>query len=396
MTAAGLLHAFRRGSWQPSLDTGPLPGDTGLRLALVPEIVAAADRRHWDATAPGLPPAPADRRALLLRALDLFEHAVLTVGGLGPQSRDDFAAALWRTAGVPAALTDRWTGMLRTALTERPVPVGDGALALVALPGNTFTCMAAVLEQAERSACVWMRPSRREPLSAARLVAALAAAGWPAERIALYPTGQAALGGLIRLTDRQVVYGGAGLTAAVRAAPDLTLHGPGRGCALVPDGMDTQAAADWLMPLIAADSGRFCTNVRTVVCPGPAAPLAAALAARLGQLPHGDWPLTAFREPGAARRAIESITVRMRPGDRLLTPTDPAGEAAVVPPHLVLIADRTGDPARHPLVGHEVPFPFAAVVRATGRDAAAIAAGSLFVHHPPSRSPAAQEKRRTA
>ncbi|GAA2942652.1 aldehyde dehydrogenase family protein [Streptomyces enissocaesilis] len=389
---APLVHTFRRGAWQPSLDTVALPGATGTRLALVPEIVAAADRRWWDRTAPGLPPAPAGRRRLLLRALDLFEHGTLTVGGLGPQSGDDFRTALWRTAGLPAPLVDRWCGMLRTTLTQRRTPEPDEALALVSLPGNTFTCLDAVLEQVERSAAVWVRPSRREPLSAARLVAALLAAGWPPVRIAFCPAGQRALGGLIGLTDRHVVFGGTGVAASVRASAALTLRGPGRGCALVPEGMDTAEAVDWLLPLIAADSGRFCSNVRTVVHAGPAAPLAIALAAELdtiGPPPSpGPWPLTAFREPGSAQRAARSVADRMRPGDRLLTRRPPVlegpGGDTCVTPHLVLVGEGPQGPDRHPLIGHEVPFPFAAVVRATGPAAAAIADGSLFVYRPPS------------
>ncbi|MFF3645454.1 hypothetical protein [Streptomyces sp. NPDC002564] len=390
MTPPPLLHAFRRGTWQPSLDTAEPPGQGGVRLCLVPEIVAAADRRWWDGVAPGLPPAPADRRALLLRALDLFEHGVLTPGGLGPQSGDQFRTALWRTAGLPAALVDRWCGMLRSTLTNRHIPVPDEALALVSLPGNTFTCLESVLEQAERSAAVWVRPSRREPLSAARLVAALLAAGWPPERLALYPTGQQALTGLIALTDRQIVFGGAGLAASVRASAALTVRGPGRGCALVPASSVTADAVDWLLPLIAADSGRFCSNVRTVVCAGPAAPLATALAAALDAIRPEPadpvWPLTAFREPEEAHRTARSVTDRLAPEDRILTRTPavaegPGGDTYVLP-QLVLIDQGRRQTGPHPLIGHEVPFPFAAVVSATGPAAAAITDGSLFVYRP--------------
>ncbi|MFD4024084.1 hypothetical protein ACFWRV_11275 [Streptomyces sp. NPDC058576] len=385
-----LLHAFRRGCWHPSLDTAALPGLTGTHLALVPEIVVASDRRWWDRTAPGLPPAPAERRRLLLDALDLFEHGALDIGGLGPQSGDDFRNALWETAGIPGPLVDRWCGMLRSSLRARPEPLPDTALALVSLPGNTFTCLETVLDQIERSAAVWVRPSRREPLSAARFVTALLTAGWPPERISLYPTGQQVLTGLIRLTDRHVVFGGSSLAASVRVSADLTLHGPGRGCALLPDRIGTSEAVDWLLPLIAADSGRFCSNVRTVVHAGPAEPLATALAAELDAIsPHpslSGWPLTAFREPGAAARAARSVADLMRPGDRLLTRRPPVVETVggdtYVSPHLVLIGDGLHEPQEHPLLGHEVPFPFAAMVRATGPAATAIADRSLFVYRP--------------
>ncbi|EPH40973.1 hypothetical protein ABT390_18150 [Streptomyces aurantiacus] len=403
---APVVSAFRRGDWQPSLDTAPLPGTTGTHLALVPHIVAHSDRRWWDTVRTGLPPLPR-RRELVLAALELFRHGTVTVGGLGPQSADAFRAALWESAGLPGPLVERWGAMLYEEAARREVRSPDDALALVSLPGNTFTCLDAVLEQAERSAGVWVRPSRREPLSAARLVAALLAAGWPPDRLGLYPTEQHALHGLLTLTDRHVVYGGAGLAASVRASAALTLHGPGRGCALVPPPASgtgsVEDTAAWLLPLIAADSGRFCSNVRTVVCVDhDPEPLAKALAAALDALHPGPapdpadprWPLTAFREPAEAHRAAASVRDRLRPGDRLLTrePTVVTREPTVtestagdifIRPQLALLAGRFPAAGRHPLIGHEVPFPFAAVVGATADAARALADEALFVYRPP-------------
>ncbi|MVO87173.1 hypothetical protein GPA10_20980 [Streptomyces sp. p1417] len=391
--------AFRRAAWQPSLDTAPLPGLAGTRLALVPHIVAHSDRRWWDAVHPGLPPLT-DRRERVLAALELFRHGTVTVGGLGPQSAAGFRTALWESAGLPGPLVDRWGALLHDGAARRETAVPDGALVLVSLPGNTFTCLDSVLAEAERSACVWVRPSRREPLSAARLVAALLAVGWPPQRLALYPCEQRALHGLLGLTDRHVVYGGAGLAASVRDSAALTLHGPGRGCALVPPGgggglLPLDDTVAWLLPLIAADSGRFCSNVRTVVCVDhDPEPLAKALAAALDALHPGPapdpaephWPLTAFRDPGEAERAAASVRERLRPGDRLLT-REPAlvrgaAEDLFVRPQLALLHG-LGPDGRHPLAGHEVPFPFAAVLGAGADAARALADDSLFVYRPP-------------
>ncbi|WJV45188.1 hypothetical protein [Streptomyces flavofungini] len=429
---APVLSAYRRGDWQPSLDTAPLPGASRTRLALVPHIVAHSDRRWWDGVRADLAPL-SGRRELVLSALELFRHGTVTIGGIGPQSADAFRAALWDTAGLPGPLVERWGAMLYEGAARREATAPDDALALVALPGNTFTCLDSVLEQAERSACVWVRPSRREPLSAARLLAALLAVGWPPPRLGLYPTEQHTLHGLLKLTDRHIVYGGAGLAASVRESPALTLHGPGRGCALVSPGTpagpagstDTLAPHDsvdcvdgsvdsavdssvddtvaWLLPLIAADSGRFCSNVRTVVCVDhDPEPLAKALATALDALHPGpapdptdpQWPLTAFREAGEADRAAASVRDRLRPGDRLLTreptvvtgtgagPGAATGADAYVRPQLALLQDDPAAPS-HPLIGHEVPFPFAAVLRATADAARALADEALFVYRPP-------------
>ncbi|WP_030786076.1 hypothetical protein [Streptomyces sp. NRRL S-920] len=400
-----MLSAFRRGEWRTSLDTAALPGAAGSAygLALVPEIVSHADRDWWDGTRTELPPF-VGRRDLLLAAVELFARGRVFVGGLGEQDADDFRALVWETAGLPGPLVDRWCGLLRDGLLKRgEAPVPDGRLSLVSLPGNTFTCLNSVLDQAERSAAVWVRPSRREPYSAARLVAALLAVGWPAARIGLYPTDRRGLHGLLKRTERQTVYGGADLAASVRDSPALTLHGPGRGCALVPADMPVEQAVAWLLPLVAGDSGRFCTNVRTVICADReqssalAVPLAAALDA-LPPAPGGpDWPLTVFREPQAAHRALRSVHDRMRPGDRMLTRRDPIalvdGSPCVLP-RLVLLQEPVRECVRehvrgcvqeyacHPLVGHEVLFPCAAVLHAAPDAVRTITAESLFVHRP--------------
>ena len=103
---APVLSAYRRGDWQPSLDTAPLPGATRARLALVPHIVAHSDRRWWDGIRADLPPL-SGRRELVLSALELFRHGTVTIGGIGPQSADAFRAALWESAGLPGPLVEQ-------------------------------------------------------------------------------------------------------------------------------------------------------------------------------------------------------------------------------------------------------------------------------------------------
>ncbi|WP_369192357.1 hypothetical protein [Streptomyces sp. R08] len=386
-----LVRAFRRGGWCDSLDTADLAGPGRPRLALVPPVVADADHRWWLGHRPTPAPAPTERRAIVLEALDLFHSGTVTVGGLGRQSAVGFRAVLWEHAGLPEALSERWGRMLQQRTQARRLAPADDALAFVALPGSAFTCLDAVIEQAERSAAVWIRPSRREPWSAARMVASLLEAGWPPDRIGLYPGERGLLAALARRTDRQVVYGGQDLAGSVRDRPALTMHGAGRGCALVPAHLPVDTAADWLLPLIAADAGRFCSNVRSVVCAGEVGSLADELAARLSEIRPGPgerrFPLAAFRELGEAERAVESVTARIRPGDRTLThrpATVPApGGGAYALPRLVLLATPGVHGRLHPLIGHEVPFPFAAVVSATDPGiTAAITARSLFVHRP--------------
>ncbi|KLL11685.1 hypothetical protein FrCorBMG51_10055, partial [Protofrankia coriariae] len=212
----------------------------------------------------------------------------------------------------------------------------------------------------------------------------------PADRLACYSTVPELLPTLITLTDRQIIYGGDGIAAQLPELPTLTLHGPGRGCALVPADHDPQAAADWLTPLVAGNSGRFCKNVRTVLCAGDPAPVARALGARLDaigiQPPDSAHPQAAIPDPVMAPRIAELAHRLIQPADEVVT-TRPLlhrhGPLVFLAPTLIRLADPGTPDAPHPLVGRELPFPFAAVLRAGPALADAVQQRSLFVHTMP-------------
>ena len=222
----GLLPLLRAGRWYASRDTAPVPG--GPLLSLAPEIMIRDDaarlrreRADW-------------RPAVLRAAVELFADAALPIEGLGVQDPDDFAAAMRACAGLPPVLVRRWSDMLRDAAEDPPHGEREEAeLALVSLPANTFTCLEGVLEAALTSEAVWIRPSRREPLSAARLVAALLGAGWPAERLGYYPTlpSVVAQGALlaIYLVGAVITYGFANRRKAALAASTAAGAATGEG-----------------------------------------------------------------------------------------------------------------------------------------------------------------------
>jgi hypothetical protein len=385
MTAVGqTVELFRRGDWYHSKDTAAMPGPTGLRIALAPEIMLATDAKRVAATESLALDFDA-RVALLHRALDLFENGTVAIGGLGRQSASEFHDLLRQQAGIPAPLTQRWCAALRERL-RKLVPVrADNALVLVALPANTFTCLEAVFEAVVSSGHVWIRPSRREALSAVRFVASLLGAGWPADRLGFYPSGQAALHTMIRLTDRKVVYGGPQVTAAFQAAPTLSLRGPGRACAIVDVSAPVEATAAWLLSLVASDSGRFCTNVCTIVCRGDPGPLAEALGARLDALDPADdqWPMASFPDSQLAEGIAALVTDRLSGSDRIVTrrPILLRGEEATyLAPTLVQLDDPGRDGVWHPLSGCELPFPFAAIFQADHSVAQGIEARAEFVY----------------
>jgi hypothetical protein len=369
------------------MDTVPVPGAAPLCLA--PEIIIrddAARLKRGAGKGPGGRPLPKgsampdrDRRLDLLReAVDLFRFGRVPVEGLGVQDPGDFAASMGAVAGLPPALVRRWSDLLGARLSEL-APEERGGLTLVSLPANTFTCLEAVLEAALSGAAVWVRPSRREPLSSARLIGALLSVGWPAETLGYYPTAPRTLHALIQSSDHQIVYGGDDLAAELsrRAAgpPSLELRGPGRACVIVDEPPDPE----WLAGRIAQDAGRFCTSTCVVACLRGTEPLGRRVAEVLDGVsldpPDPRWPQASWPEPDAERMAA-FVMDRLTPGGRLLTER-PLLSDGFLAPALVEVDD-----PGHPLAGVELPFPFAVIVATDRAGALGLAARSRFVHPP--------------
>jgi hypothetical protein len=393
-----LVPLLRRGSWYDSLDVA-VPSAPGLpAVSLAPEILIRRDAR-WlrERSASPVPPL-AERREIVTTALRLFTDGEVNCGGLGPQSAGQFRSALWACAGLPGGLTDRWCKLLAAQAAELPASgtAGDDCptateLTLVALPGNTFTCLESVIEAVLAGRAVWVRPSTREPLSALRLVSALLAAGWPGELIGFYPTARGVLRTLVAVTDRQIVYGGGDVCAELRDVATATVHGPLRVCALVPAEANPAATAAELLPLVAGDGGRFCTTVRAILCLADPEPVTAQLGALLDAIPADPadpcLPLTASADPGLAAATAAAVTERLAPGDRKVTRRpvlSMTGRLTYLAPTLIRLADQPepatlawGDPA---LLGFEAPFPLATVSRVSPAQEAALARTADLVH----------------
>lgn len=380
-----VLPLLRAGRWYRSRDTAEVPGvpDPRLRVSLAPEILIRDDarrlrdrRRHWPALEPGV------RLALLDRAVEEFRHGEVPVGGLGTQDPDGFERIMRACAGLPAALVRRWSAMLRDRLALlRPADADDTAISLVSLPANTFTCLESVLEAALVSGAVWIRPSRREPVASARLVGALISAGWPPERLGWYPTSPDMLTALVRATTRQVVYGGEAVAARTAEVSSLDLRGPGRTCVIVDQRATADPAplADRLAHLVAADAGRFCTNASVIVCRGDPDVLARPLADLLDGIrldpPDPRHPLASCTA-GEGRRVERLLDRYLTAGARVLTrrPTlTTVGTRTFLAPTLVQVPG-----IDHPLVGCELPFPFAVLVPGDGTAAERLGAGFVY------------------
>jgi hypothetical protein len=396
-----MIPVFRRGAPYLSRDVEPAGsmhravGAEAPQVGLAPGVMITDDAKWWHGVAAGLPTLPArDKRcALLLRALDLFAHGRVDVPGLGAQEALQFEQTLWRRCGLPPGLTRRWSATLQRLFVERGVAAcetekpeavtSSRGLEVVSLPANTFVCLEAVCEAVLRADAVWVRPSRREPFSAARLLGCLLAVGWPAARLGLYATRPDALSTLVGVADHAVVFGGSALAPALSRRPQVDLRGPGRARALIADGADPVQAAERLLSLMAADGGRFCTSVGTILCAGGTDLIGRYLADGLDQIRLG-LPEDA-RFPQALSAVADAaawqawIAARLLPGDRVLTrrpvrtQTD---DGCVAAPTLIAVADVAG----HPLLGMELPFPVATIAHAPASAHAALCSDAGFVH----------------
>jgi hypothetical protein len=320
------LPLFRRGDWYTSLDAAPLTASAQVGMSLAPEILFRDDARDARRvlSAPGTAPSDDDRRRILRRAMDLFVEGGLDVPPFGIQDPASFEQVLLEFAGLPPALVRRWCQLLRGRIEELLAVDARGqygSLALVSLPSNTFTCLESCAAAVLSAGALWVRPSVREPFTALRFVAALLAAGWPADRLGLYGTSRAALPALVNAVDRATLYGGAELERRFGDLGHVTVCGPGRAVAVVDPQLTVTAAVAWLKPLVAADGGRFCTNVGTVLCRQGAKDIGGALAEELDAIPPGslDWPLAFATDSDAAGAIARRLHTALRPGDRRLT-----------------------------------------------------------------------------
>jgi len=404
------LPLLRRGAWYQSADQLAAPGPALPPVSLAPEILLRRDARRLRTAALPAVPGPPARAAILADAVRLFTADTVDCGGLGKQTAADFRTALWRSAGLPAALVDRWCAMLTGGLAVTTskaqtgtvpagmAPAGPAAgprpprLTLISLPANTFTCLESVLSALWAGDVAWVRPSSREPLSALRLVSALVQAGWPAELIGFYPTVQGLLRTLAGITDRQIVYGGPGLAAVIGRSPGAEVHGPMRVCAVIPDGAGPDQTAAALLPLLARDGGRFCTTVRAIFCRADPAQLAERLAARLDAIPFPPHvspglPLAASQDAGQAAAVAAAVTSRLGAGDAIVTARpllSSLGTGACLAPTLVRLAspgqDGQPDWGQPPLLGFEAPFPLATIMQVTGAQEARLTAAADLTH----------------
>jgi acyl-CoA reductase-like NAD-dependent aldehyde dehydrogenase len=207
---------------------------------------------------------------------------------------------------------------------------------------------------------VAVRPSRREPFTAHRLIQALRQAGFRAQDAVYLPTDYSGADELLRAADLAMVYGGQDVVDRYTNDPTVLTNGPGRSKILVTADHDWREYLDVIVDSIANLGGMACVNATAVLYEGDPAPLAHAIAERLSTiapLPNTDeraiLPTTSVDTAQALAghlAATAAGTVAVLGADQVVA--DLGGGFAALRPAVHLLA--TPDPTK---LNVELPFP---------------------------------------
>ena len=251
-------------------------------------------------------PLPAQQReAALAKAADAFATGV--IAGL---DFDTYVELASRISGVPIAVTRSGArgvtdgvasafGVVQLArptgavLDWRDERTRDGAAVWVRR-GEVFAVLASgngpgvhglwpqALALGYRVA---VRPSRREPLTAHRLVHALREAGFRPQDAVYLPTDHRGADEIIRSADLAMVYGSQDVVDLYANDPTVLVNGPGRAKILITAGQDWRDYLDVITDSIANLGGIACVNTTAVLYEGDPTPLAHAIGERLSAIP---------------------------------------------------------------------------------------------------------------
>ncbi|MCK7622984.1 aldehyde dehydrogenase family protein [Streptomyces sp. RS10V-4] len=371
-------------------------------LTLAPALYVGRtlDRlRRRPAVAAGWP--AAERADRLRAAATAFTGARL--GGLDPEAHHRLVA---RTTGVPVAVVRAAAETVAAALAhavaavERARPRGAlpadwrhadtgaggavvwrrrGHLLSVNASGNHPAVHSLWPEALALGYRVAVRPSRRDPFTAHRLVLALRSAGFADEDAVLLPCGHQAADELIRGGDLAMVFGGDEVVARYaggRSGTPVLPQGPGRVKVLVTGAWEPYL--DVIAESVGGLGGVSCLNATGVLVERDATGFAEALAERLGALrplppEHEDAGLPCL--PAAEAHRVEDFLRQRAAGTRAVLGGgvhDLADGSAALRPAVHLLA---GPGAEQ--LGVELPFPCAWVAPWSPADGTAPLRGSL-------------------
>jgi acyl-CoA reductase-like NAD-dependent aldehyde dehydrogenase len=186
-------------------------------------------------------------------------------------------------AARPVGAVNDWRDPLTR--TGRGVWTRRGDVFAVHAPGNEPGVHSIWIEALALGYRVAVRPSRRDPFTPHRLIAALRAAGFGYDQVVLLPTDHAAADELLRGADLAMAYGGEEVMRKYAAMASMLPQGPGRSKILVTTDVAWRDHLDVIVASISDLAGRACVNATAVFAGGDPTPLAEAVAERLAELP---------------------------------------------------------------------------------------------------------------
>jgi acyl-CoA reductase-like NAD-dependent aldehyde dehydrogenase len=350
-------------------------------LSIVPPLYVS---RTIGAQRKARPLPVAQRDAALADAADVF--ATAAIGGL---DFEDYVRLASRISGLPIAVTRAGARGVADAVATafdavRPARPTGAALdwredrtrnggAVWARRGEVFAVHAA--GNGPGAHALWpqalalgyrvaVRPSRREPLTAHRLVNALRQAGFRPEHAVYLPSDHVGADEMIRSADLAMVYGGQDVVDKYANDPTVTVNGPGRAKILITADRDWRDYVDLLVDSIANLGGMACVNTTAVLYEGDPAPLARAIADRLATiepLPAEDERAILPTQPVDKARALANHLAVKAAGSTPLLGADRViaamgdGQAALRPAVHVLAEPGSGELTDK--LNIELPFP---------------------------------------
>lgn len=346
-------------------------------LSLVPPLYVSRTLGAQRRTAP-LP--FARRAAALSRAADIFANGV--IAGL---DFDGYVALAARVSGLPIAITragargvaDAVGDAVDAGVPARPVGavldwreertraggavwVRRGEVFAVHAAGNGPGVHGLWPQALALGYRVAVRPSRREPLTAHRLVCALRQAGFRPEDAVYLPTDHAAADEIIRRADLAMVYGGQEVVDKYAGDPAVIVNGPGRSKIVITADRDWRDYLDVIVDSVVNHGGMACVNTTAVLYEGDPAALAHAIAERLATiepLPTDDERAILPTQPVEQAHAVANFLAAKAVGSTPLLGADQVvadlGDGyAALRPALHLLARPDADQ-----LNLELPFP---------------------------------------
>ena len=277
---------------------------TGLPVAELSNVPRLFANRSIDAQRKLLPIPAGQREAALTRAADVFVSS--TIAGLDFNS---YVELTCRVSGLPMAAARVAARTVAESLMTacdavrpaRPTgasadwrdvsgPAGGavwarrGEVLAVHAPGNAPGVHGLWPQALALGYRVAIRPSRREPFTAHRLINALRQTGFRAGDALYLPTDHAAAADVIQAADLAMVYGGQDVVDKYEQNPWVLTNGPGRTKILITAECDWREYLDVIVDSIANLGGMACVNATAVLYEGDAAPLAHAIGERLSTI----------------------------------------------------------------------------------------------------------------